>query len=161
MFSLQDIKEHPTQTYLAIVFAISLFRVSMYMIDINRPAKVKISPEAWGDFRVREVTIAWMKTILSFMQYRTMVVGVLLYFSSSPESVTTREQFFFCLANFLIDIKLLRGMITRFGRVAKGNAISHRNNLPPLILQSMLFLAGIVYVVFMYVYHPHFFTWQI
>lgn len=131
------------QIYLTIIFAVTFFRVFMYTVFPELPAKIKISKEAWEDPRVREVTRAWTNTILTFMTFRAATTFCVLYLNDE------KTNFWFSMINILLDIKLFHGMLKNFvyGK-EKGNcAIIHRNSTPAMTLQTIVLTSGIFYLI--------------
>lgn len=127
--------------YSAIVFAISAFRVIMYIINFTYVVEVKVSKQAWEDLKVREVAIAWCQVIRVFMAFRTAMTFLILLME---ESVSRQ---YFCLLNVALDIKLLHGLVYVFiyGKENGYKAIVHHGGHVPVTLQCMILLPGLVY----------------
>lgn len=139
--------EHASQLYLSVVFAITLFRVLVYTFQPEFPAMVKISPDAWKDKRVQEVTRAWVFTIRNFMAFRAMTTIAAMTLEES------KEKLYFCIINVLLDVKLFDGMLRNFvyGKENGNIAILHRNYTPPLVLQTIVLCAGIIFAIRMFI----------
>jgi hypothetical protein len=131
--------------YLFFTVAISSFRVFMYLIDIEKPAKVKVTPKAWEDPKVREIMISYCTTIRTFMAFRTGICFAASYLEES------NGKFLICIVNLLLDIKLMHGMLTNFVGDNGKIAMVHQFNIPPLFLQSISLLAGIIFLGMNYI----------
>lgn len=158
--------------YLAHIIAASLFRTVTYIFMPTRVAKVKLSKRTWEDnAEAREISYIWIHTIRIFMGFRTVCCFVIAYLTwgfvpveeersplSEGDLLVTKLQYWFCVINFLLDCYLLQGLYghyavkQRYDRnpedpVLKKSALIHQAPGTPLFIQSILFVPGVVYMI--------------
>lgn len=139
------------RSYLLFSSSVALFRVSMYITNLELVTKVKISSKFWSDPAIQEVAYAYTRVIGYFMLFKGIIFGYCGYYL--PNS--SQYQEIIALTSFGFDVISLGTMIARLitrsrgGQAGKGGEGKVKNEenkehalLPPttaaLTVQSLL-----------------------
>ena len=127
--------------FITLLLVITTFRFIMYLLFLENVSEVKIDPLAWSDARVQEVTKTWCRMLRIFHALRVCVLIAALL---DKNDYSPGKQLI-CIFNFLMDVHWLKKMTKMFFFEKNRVAIIHRSPWPPMVLQVLCVLAGVLY----------------
>ena len=129
--------------YLWIVTVITGFRAFMYIFFLDHVSCVKISPKGWMDVGNREMMHSYCNSILASSIFRLLLN---LWAQFSLEDGPSKNAF--CVISLILDVMFML-VLTGVVRTVLGRSqgvLIHRNRIPPLTLQSIVLVSGLICV---------------
>jgi hypothetical protein len=124
------------EMYFHFLAVLSLFRVIMYIFNVENAAKVKIDPECWKKESVREVTYGLCGAVRMLMGYRFTVAVFGIYLENNQDKKNL------CALNLLFDIYFWC-VFVNVNIIGRNKiALIHQSPGPAFAIQSALVLAG-------------------
>jgi len=146
-------KFNAAQSYMLVVSLVSLFRVSVYVFNLELVTKVKILKSEWENLSVREVAYGMTTLIRHLMTFKFSLSSWGVFFLETDPFET--RNVLFCLCFFLSDIYIFIELFKRAycfyvrrDSDSKQNSLKvlhHENPVVPLAIQSLITLSGAIY----------------
>jgi hypothetical protein len=113
-------------------FAMNLFRVVMYIVNLNGATTVKVTKQAWEDLNIREVMFTHTRFIRKFMTYRTMICGWAIMMLEEGPALHS-----LCVLQVAFDLYLMCVIVYK-ANDRSIRVMKHQNIYAPASLQALL-----------------------
>lgn len=131
MIDLQALPS-PLLCSLYVSLAMNVFRVFMYVVNLDGATTVKVTKQAWENLDIREVMYTHTKFIRRFMAYRAIICGWAIWMLEEGPAMNS-----LCILQALYDLYLMRVIVKKAGN-KKDRVMKHQNIVVPATLQAVL-----------------------
>ena len=132
-----------TTTYLAYCSGVSLFRAFMYTINEENVSIVKLKKEYHNNPMIREVLTPYIRTIMWFMYFRTVVFLWGTLFLSVNRTLQNQLGLISLASDFFLQYAIWQSMWMSKAKLV----MAHQNPVVPMIIQLSSVLCGLYWLL--------------